>query len=279
MRTLIKSATWIVLAIGSLCASVLAQAKPSEAAVSPPPVPYAREQGSIRPDPSVSPGRGLRGRIALDTLDQRIRVTWVFDNPDSKSPNFHPQRVSLEMWPTAATFTQGKLIVAGKTRKGETQIVAYTIDYPPLPLDFVGRYAATFRGSILYAGNQAGKRGVRFMLKNHGAKTSAGAVFLHFQDSNDVYSFDLGDRSWTLALASSDLPELEAKHYSELSSGNHPKEGFVYTYSSLISGISLVPLVLADRDRNGTIDTYYKAPQEVWDSKLGDPMKWIEIFD
>ena len=250
----------------------------------------ARElQATLQP-PEMSAAK-LVGLVQVYTHLFEVEIRWCFER--AGKPDSAVQRVPLDFWPTAATVSRGSLIVAGtRTTSGRTLVQRWSFTEfpeiasaaPPRPRSTFPSYEPKITTEVLYDEDVAGRRSVRLMTFHHGTAGELGAVLTLFQDSSDLYSFDLASRKWTLVLDAASQPELAAPSWDAILAGEHAAQGYVYQFVDYRVAEDCAvyaadpALVLLDHGQDGTIDFARRLTRAELDARLGSPATWTEVF-
>jgi len=234
---------------------------------------------------------GLVGHVLVYTDLFQVAILWRFER--AGKPDSAWQRVPLDFWPTAVTVSGESLIVAGtRPTTGRTLIQRWSFpSFPeiasiaPPPPRGAPSYLPKIATEDLYDEDVAGQRGVRLMTFHHGTPGELGAVLVLFQDSSDLYSFDLASRKWTLVLDAASQPDLASSCWDSIRAGEHAAQGYVYQlvdyYIEEDCAVAVAdhPLVLLDHGKDGTIDFARRLTLEELDARLGKPATWTSVFE
>lgn len=216
---------------------------------------------------------------------ESVRITWKYSSgsdfrcpmateTEELVPGFHPTACEL-LSPT-------QLVVAGRTKTGNTRIERWTFDVPRLQRDRTsGLIRLVPRGRtevvVLYDAQTAGKEIVRGLLRKRGVD---GRVFVHFQDSRDLYELDASSAPYSMRLVLSKVKEpLLGGEFERSYGADHERLGFLYGFSGRIDCApdAVVPLFLRDSNRDGVLDSHGTLSGEEWGrdwEDLGGYVEW-----
>lgn len=229
--------------------------------------------------PQEHSGRRLRGEVNLETPDKRMTIYWAYDDVGGGRVLNRLQTLELAYWPTAAEQVKGALLVSGvRSTNGHTVIERWTLEYPPVPAHEADYGVIVTSTETLYDARVVGMDVVRLMQRVHGAAGPKGQVLLQFQDSNDLYYFDIDNPGYTLLYSPVQVPGLDNDSLRSIWSGDHPEQGYVYVWQVETCVRYSEILVMLDGDRNGTLDQWHQLDEDQWEALLGPPIDWVTVF-
>lgn len=212
---------------------------------------------------------GLHGSVTYAMAEKLVRFYWRRDFSDYLPEVASPPQLSIDglftsiqeensvFWPTEVCgFGENRICVAGKAAIGTTRIQIWTLaadadlGTPYVDNNGVVQYPRNSISiqakSTIYEGDQAGKRLVRALLRNHGSPVD---LFVQFHDSSDLYRLNSSTGQLTLVLAATQEPLLQSGFIDRWSA--HHSLGYMY---NLIAPGALGTLVLFDVDLDGVLD-------------------------
>lgn len=237
-----------------------------------------RDQCNIVPGSIESPGGGLTGKVKISTVGRSLDIHWAFSVGGVRK--FAYQKFPLDYWPTAAVFHKGALIVAGRPiSNGKTKIERWTLSYPPLPTSG-SIYDATVQVEILYnklSIGTAGRTSVYVMSKLLGNTNPKGALLLQFEESKDLYQFDMDSKTLTLKYTSTQVPSLKEKRIDHIFIAEVPGLGFIYRFSGDPNGDDVEMPLFIDSGKTGVIDNFDSMTGATFIMAYGTPRDWLNV--
>jgi hypothetical protein len=225
----------------------------------------------------------LEGEVHYDLTRKQVNFTWFYKG--SKQQNLMAyQDVPVAFWPTeVAAYGEDQILVAGlEWVSGKSIVERWTLAPPdPMPRARVNSISGEVMEpnlAVKIASKEPVLRSdlgtIRSMFRLQG---TASTVLLHFWESKELYTFDLGSGQLErlfIPVADPDdpdvpvLPELAAVHGGRWSA-THRIEGHLYKLGSIDDNATC--LILADVDLDGKIDTQGAVTIEEFRAKrLGD---------
>lgn len=268
-----------LFAIAALCVGLMAQQSagvPSggRKKVAPRPSPLG-SQDTIRPAGFST--EKLVGDLRLDTHGKTLSIRWTYVDPMGASHKY-TEGFDLSFWPTAAArvndtrLTRGShFVIAGKRpSNGHTVIERWELTLSGIPS---AESATAVQKTTLYDASVTGKRVVQRMGAVNGISD---AVFVHFDDSGDLYSMSTDSGAMALALTPEQAPELTFDSYSWWTGGKTTDGAYVYVYQCDFTVHADGSLVLYDLDGDGSIDQWTSVGRH--EMELLEQVDWLEVY-
>ena len=281
--------TWKV-GLTSICACVLLLALHKSSSLVPalqgqpdvqitvrPPKPAWPEQTFIRPASLVADA--LSGEVSINTREKSLRIRWAYDG-EGDARTFYRESFDLAFWPTAAACitdsrisTGDNFLVAGKRpSNGHTVIERWNVSLSEIPS---ATAPSTIQRTVIYEGNETGKKVVRKMDPAYG---TPGRVFVHFEDSRDIYRFNVTSGELAQVLTSTQVPALAADGLVWFSGGKRADGAFVYIYQCDPAVHQDAVIILTDLQGDGNIDQWSTVTFAQWSAAI-QSIQWQQLYD
>lgn len=266
-----------VLALVVLAPTISLQS-PGGGIVARPPLPTYPNQTLI--EPAAFQAQKLLARIQISTTDKNVKLQWAY-NDAAGQRQFNTEIIDVSYWPTAASRISddrlsegGNFLVAGKRpSNGFTVIERWELSLSALPAPGT---STPITRTVIYDANAVGKRVVHTM---NPSNSMQGQVFVHFDDSKDLYRINSTNGQLVQLLASSQVTALGNDSFQIWWGGKLASGAYVYVYQCDFAVYDDGALVFYDLDGNSTVDNWQYYSEAQWSSVESIAGSFVEKYD